>query len=319
MINDRLMRALHHAVGLDLASLLLEPDVTDMYRNVDGAIRIKRAGAGTSLTGIILPESSAISILNLAASSCGRVIGPASPFINAMLPTGGRVAGTIRPLTDGVTLSIRKASSVIFSLDDFIGPDTAPPAAAEPFDVRSAINFSVTNRDNIVVSGGTGAGKTTLLKALMNRPDVLRDRQVTIENEAELVSGAADLVQMIAIKGVFSICDGVHLALRLNPNRLIVGEAIEPADAEAMITAMNTGHDGSFSTLHANSADDAIVRLQNMCRGMHPDSILTAVQCFVHMKETTDKRRIIEEVVWPARERRWRAPLQENAKHAQQP
>lgn len=307
MMNDRLMRALHHAVSPDLAALLLEPDVTDMYRNIDGSIRIKRAGEGTSLTGVILPESSATSILNLAASSCGRVIGPASPFINAMLPTGGRVAGTIHPLTDGVTLSIRKASTVIFVLDDFIGHDTQPAADAEPSDVRSAINYSVTHRDNIVVSGGTGTGKTTLLKALMNRPDVLRDRQVTIENESELVSGATDLVQMTAIKGVFSICDGVHLALRLNPDRLIVGEAIEDADAEAMITAMNTGHDGSFSTIHANSADAAITRLQNMCRGMHPDSILTAVQCFIHMKLTTDKRRIVEEVVWPSRGRRWRA------------
>jgi pilus assembly protein CpaF len=193
-----------------------------------------------------------------------KVVGPlglrvdrSSPAVDARLPDGSRVHAIVPPLAiDGPYLTIRRFRSVAVVLEDFCGPDVA-----------ALLRRAVAERRNVIVCGGTGSGKTTLLNALAG--EIADGRIVTVEDAAELRLHQTHVVRLEArppnAEGVghFTIRELVRNALRMRPDRIIVGEC-RGAEALDMLTAMNTGHEGSMSTCHANSPHDALRRLETM-------------------------------------------------------
>ena len=202
-------------------------------------------------------------IIERIVTRVGRRVDESSPMVDARLADGSRVNAIIPPLAlDGPVLSIRRFGAERLTINDLVQFNSVP---AEIADVAAAC---VKSRLNILVSGGTGAGKTTLLNCLSNYiPD--NDRIVTIEDSAELKLQQEHVVRLETrppnIEGQGSVTqrDLVRNALRMRPDRIVVGE-VRGGEALDMMQAMNTGHDGSISTIHANTARDALSRLETM-------------------------------------------------------
>ncbi len=260
------------AVGLGvLEPVLADPTVTDVMVNGTGPVWIERAGRLEQLEMHLAPADVELLV--------ERILGPlglradrTSPVADARLPDGSRVNVIVPPLAiDGPCLTIRRFAVRPVSLAEL-----SPPGVAE------LLTWAVRARCSIVVSGGTGAGKTTLLNALgAHLPP--HERIVTVEDTAELRLPLGHVVRLEARPatadglGAVAIRDLVRNALRMRPDRIVVGE-VRGAEALDMLWAMNTGHDGSLSTVHANSPHDALRRLELMVLSAGLDLPLAAVR-----------------------------------------
>jgi pilus assembly protein CpaF len=202
-------------------------------------------------------------IIQKIVSAIGRRIDESSPMVDARLADGSRVNAIVAPLAiDGASMSIRKFARVPISMDRLVEIGSVPEPVAE---VLMAI---VKARRNVLISGGTGSGKTTMLNAMSASIDQ-RERIVTIEDSAELQMQQEHVVRLetrppnIEGRGEVGQRDLVKNALRMRPDRIIVGE-VRAGEAFDMLQAMNTGHDGSMTTVHANSPRDALSRIEQM-------------------------------------------------------
>jgi pilus assembly protein CpaF len=246
-----------------LEPLLADPTVADILVNGPHKVYIERAGK-LELTDVRFNDDAHLmNIIDRIVSAVGRRIDESSPMVDARLKDGSRVNAIIPPLAiDGPTLSIRRFAVELLSAEDLTRLGTMDENMAR---VLQAI---VRARLNVVVSGGTGAGKTTLLNILSSfiPPG---ERVVTIEDSAELQLRQPHVVRLetrppnIEGKGEVTSRDLVRNSLRMRPERIIVGE-VRGAEALDMLQAMNTGHDGSLTTVHANSARDALSRIETM-------------------------------------------------------
>lgn len=246
-----------------LEPLLRDPDLSEVMVNAYDSIYVERGGklvkTGTSFSD----EAHLRRTIDKIVGKIGRRVDEASPMVDARLPDGSRVNAIIPPLAlDGSKLTIRKFSEDPYTVQDLINFGSLTPMSA------SLLEACVKGRLNILVSGGTGAGKTTTLNVLSSFiPD--DERIVTIEDAAELRLGQDHVLRLesrppnIEGKGAVLIRDLVKNSLRMRPDRIVVGE-IRDAAALDMLQAMNTGHDGSISTLHANTPRDALSRLETM-------------------------------------------------------
>jgi pilus assembly protein CpaF len=244
-----------------------------------------------------------MNVVQRIVRNSGRRLDERSPMVDLRLADGSRVNVIIPPLAlEGPQLSIRRFSGVPFDLERLRG------FGAMGSEMMTLLRAAVSGRLNIVISGGAGVGKTTLLNALS--ADVGgRERVITIEDAAELQLLGAHVVRLetrpVNLEGVGAIDARalVRNALRMRPDRIIVGEC-RGAEAFDMLQAMNTGHDGSMTTLHANSAKDAVHRLESMLSmsgfdvpiGILRDYIASAIDLVVHMVRLPDGRRIIGDV-----------------------
>ena len=227
-------------------------------------IWIERDGLSRETTLRFADESHLRRIITKMVGQVGRRIDESSPMVDARLPDGSRVNAIIPPLSlSGPLLTIRK-----FDQDRFDARRARPARHAQPSDAADFLDRCIQADLNILISGGTGTGKTTLLNALSAAvPD--SERIVTIEDAAELQLEQRHVVRLesrpknIEGEGEITIRDLVRNALRMRPDRIIVGE-VRGAEALDMLQAMNTGHDGSLSTVHANSPRDALNRLETM-------------------------------------------------------
>ena len=246
-----------------LEPLLADPTVADILVNGPHKVYIERAGK-LELTDVRFNDDAHLmNIIDRIVSAVGRRIDESSPMVDARLKDGSRVNAIIPPLAiDGPTLSIRRFAVELLSAEDLTRLGTMDENVAR---VLQAI---VRARLNVVVSGGTGAGKTTLLNILSSFIPP-RERIVTIEDSAELQLRQPHVVRLetrppnIEGKGEVTSRDLVRNSLRMRPERIIVGE-VRGAEALDMLQAMNTGHDGSLTTVHANSARDALSRIETM-------------------------------------------------------
>jgi pilus assembly protein CpaF len=246
-----------------LQQFLDDDGVTEIMVNGQSAIYVERNGRLTRTTARFLSDDHLRRVIERIVSQVGRRIDESSPMVDARLADGSRVNAIVPPLAvDGPSLTIRKFSKDPFKVADLISFGTMTPQIAELFDA------CVRGRLNILVSGGTGSGKTTLLNVLSSFiPD--GERIVTIEDAVELQLHQDHLVRLesrpsnIEGKGEIAIRDLVRNSLRMRPDRIIVGET-RGGEALDMLQAMNTGHDGSLSTVHANSPRDAIARLETL-------------------------------------------------------
>lgn len=240
-----------------------DPEVTDVLINGPNQVLVERRGK-LELTPIRFRDSE--HLLNLAqriTSAVGRRVDESSPMVDARLADGSRVNIIAPPLClNGICISIRKFSRIVMSLDELAA------RGAMTTEIAHFLKIAARARLNILVSGGTGSGKTTMLNALSQH--IARDeRIVTIEDAAELRLDQPFVVRLetrpasLEGKGEVTQRDLLKNALRMRPDRILVGE-VRGAEAFDMLQAMNTGHDGSLSTVHANSPADALLRLENM-------------------------------------------------------
>jgi len=247
-----------------LEPLLADDTVSEIMVNGPNHIFIEQKGKLQRSAFTFESDDHVLRIIDRIVSPLGRRIDESQPLVDARLPDGSRVNAIIPPLAlNGPTLTIRKFSKTPLTIENLVQFGSITPEAAE------FLRACVVARLNIVVSGGTGSGKTTLLNICSNFiPD--DERIITVENAAELQLAKEHVVTLesrppnIEGKGEISIRDLVYNCLRMRPDRIVVGEC-RGGEALDMLQAMNTGHDGSLTTAHANSPRDTISRLETMC------------------------------------------------------
>ncbi|MEX2625248.1 MAG: ATPase, T2SS/T4P/T4SS family [Ilumatobacteraceae bacterium] len=271
--RDRLVAAaIARLTGLDALELLLaDPDVDEVLVNRGGEVWVERHGRLTRAEPI--PPSTIPVVLERVLAPLGRRLDRTDPVVDARLPDGSRVCAVISPIAvDGTAISVRRLHRRALPLDAFCTADVA-----------EVVRAIVRGRCNVVVAGATSSGKTSLLASLLTLlpPD---ERVLVLEDTAELATPEA--AHVVRLEARTATADGVRAvplhelvrtALRLRPDRLVVGE-VRGDEVLAMVQAMNTGHDGSWSTCHANSVDDALGRLETLVLQAAPSWPLTAVR-----------------------------------------
>ena len=255
---------LHETFGLGpLEPLLSDPDINDILVNRYNQVYVEKFGKLQKLDLIFRDDHHLMQIIDRIVSKVGRRVDESSPYVDARLPDGSRVNAIIPPLAiDGPVLSIRRFGVNPLKMNDVLNFGTINKNMAR------VLEGCVKARLNILISGGSGTGKTTLLNILSEYiPN--NERIITIEDSAELQLRQEHIVRLetrpsnIEGKGEITQRDLVRNALRMRPDRIIVGE-VRGGEALDMLQAMNTGHDGSLSTVHANSTRDAMMRLETM-------------------------------------------------------
>ena len=282
---------------------LSHPEVTEIMVNGTNSIYVEVGGKLYLTEARFMSETHVRQVIERIVARLGRRIDESSPMVDARLPDGSRVNAVVPPLAvDGPTLTIRKFGANTMTVDDLIGYRTMSPAVAQ------LLHSCVQGRLNILVSGGTGTGKTTLLNVLSSFiPD--DERIVTIEDAVELRLRQRHVIRLearppnIEGKGAVHIRDLVRNSLRMRPDRIIVGE-VRGGEALDMLQAMNTGHDGSLSTLHANSPRDAVSRVETltMMAGMElpiravREQVASAIDLIVHLSRLRDGTRRVTHI-----------------------
>jgi len=281
-----------------IEEFLDDEEITEIMVNNPQKIYIEEAGKIHLTNKTFLDEAHLLQIINKIVGKVGRRIDEASPYVDARLSDGSRVNVIVHPLAlNGPVLTIRKFSSVPFTIDDLIKMGTCTQKVADFLEICTK------GRINIICSGGTGTGKTTTLNVLSSFiPN--DERIITIEDAAELKLNQEHVIRLesrppnIEGKGQVTIRDLVRNALRMRPDRIIIGE-VRGGEALDMLQAMNTGHDGSLSTIHANSSRDVLSRLETMVlmAGMEipikaiREQVASAVDLIVHMNRLKDGTR----------------------------
>lgn len=246
-----------------LESLLSDPDINDILVNHAHEVFVERRGRLCLTKVLFANDRHLLRIIQRIVSQVGRRIDESHPFVDARLGDGSRIHAIIPPLAlDGPKLSIRRFRELHCSLKNLVANQTLSPEMAD------FLRAAVQARKSILISGGTGSGKTTMLNALSSCiPD--SERIVTIEDSAELRLQHRHVVRLETRPanseevGQFDQRDLVRNSLRMRPDRIIVGE-VRGAEALDMLQAMNTGHEGSLTTIHANNPEDSIARLEMM-------------------------------------------------------
>jgi pilus assembly protein CpaF len=299
-LNGREQRALatelvDDMLGLGpLEPLLLDDSINDIMVNGPDHTFVERSGKLVQVPVRFRDWTHLTNICQRIAASVGRRVDEASPMCDARLKDGSRVNIILPPLAiDGPSLSIRKFSKKPIDFEKLIGYGSLTPAIARILEIAARCRL------NIVVSGGTGSGKTTMMNAMSRFIDP-SERIVTVEDAAELQLQQPHVVRLetrpasLEGKGEVNARDLVRNALRMRPDRIIIGE-VRGAEAFDMLQAMNTGHDGSMSTIHANNTRDALARIENMVQmssmGLTPRAIRTQVVAAVNLIVQVERQR----------------------------
>jgi pilus assembly protein CpaF len=285
-----------------IEEFLRDKEVTEIMINNPSTIYIERFGKIYKTNKSFLDENHLMRIIDKIVSRIGRRVDESSPYVDARLPDGSRVNIIISPLTlNGPVMTIRKFAADPLTIDNLIEYGTCTKEVAE------FMEACVKGRLNIITSGGTGTGKTTMLNVLSSFiPD--NERILTIEDAAELQLSQVHVIRMearppnIEGRGEVTIRDLVKNALRMRPDRIIVGE-VRGGEALDMLQAMNTGHDGSISTLHANTPRDVLSRIETMVlmagvelpvRAIR-EQVSSAIDMIIHLNRLKDgSRRIVK-------------------------
>lgn len=286
-----------------ISPLIQDPTVSEIMVNGPDQVYVEKKGRLTISDVTFKDENHVMKVIEKIVAPLGRRIDESSPMVDARLPNGSRVNVIIPPLSlNGPTITIRKFSERPFTVKDLINFGTLTP------NVAMFLKACVEARLNIVVSGGTGSGKTTTLNVISSFiPD--DERIITIEDAAELQLGQEHVIRLetrppnVEGKGAVTIRDLVRNSLRMRPDRIVVGE-VRSGEALDMLQAMNTGHDGSLTTGHANSPRDMISRLETMVlmAGMElpvkaiREQIASAVDLIVQQSRLKDGSRRITHV-----------------------
>lgn len=291
LVATRRRSALARALGPAIAAALEAPDVVEALVNADGLVWLDRIGAGLVATTYRLSAHDREAAIRLLAHEAGETVGEDNPALSTILPdSAARVQGLLPPLVEAPILAIRKRPSVIYTLADYVRDGVATRKQA------AILSAAVAEKRNIIVAGGTGSGKTTLLNALLAEDAFRQARVIILEDTAELQCKSANCVQLLTKRTAPAITmrDLVQMSLRLRPDRIVVGEVRDGAALE-VLKSWNTGHPGGLLTLHANSAADALLRLEDLCmeaRAAPPKRLIaSAVDMVVFIARGSGKER----------------------------
>jgi pilus assembly protein CpaF len=285
-----------------IADLILDPAITEVMVNGSGRVFVERDGRLEPVIGVTVREHNLrVAVRNLARA-LGDDISEEQPLLDSRLPDGSRVAAALPPVSlGGTTLTIRKFQGRLFTADELLRVGTLTELQLQ------TIHQAIDARDNILISGGTGTGKTTLLNALVAfLPS--EDRLVLIEDTAELQLDAPNLVRFEARRAqpdmpAVTIRDLLRATLRHRPDRILVGE-VRGGEAFDLLQALNTGHSGTLSTIHANAAEQALRRFTSCVLQSGVDlpypairhAMAECLQLLVHL-ERRRGRRVVTELV----------------------
>jgi pilus assembly protein CpaF len=291
-----------HVMGLGpLQKIMREPGVTEIMVNGENEIYVEREGELEKTTGSFSSRAQLLTVIDRVVSGGGRRVDMSSPLCDARLSDGSRVNVVLPPLSlQGPLLTVRRFRDNLLSLDDLEKKGTLTAAQAHELQKK------VRERMNIVVAGNSGSGKTTLLNILSGFIDP-NERVITIEDSAELRLQQPHVVRLETRPpnadgvGAVGVSELVVNALRMRPDRLVIGEC-RGAEVIPMLQAMNTGHDGSMTTVHANSARDALARLESMVLLGAPHwpidvvraQIHSAIDAIVFLKREGAQRKLVE-------------------------
>lgn len=288
---DRFRSMLHAALGPTILAALDDPRVVEVMVNADGRVWTDRVGEGRAHVGAIDPNR-AESVIRLVADRMGEEVGRHRPVLSGTLPeTGERFQGQLPPVTRAPVFAIRKRAEVVFSLDDYVAQGVMTETQS------ACLRAAVERRENILIAGGTGSGKTTLANAILAEPAFRADRVLIIEDTRELQCSSPDCVELLTkrTEPPITMDDLVRDALRLRPDRIIVGE-VRGGEAMSMLKAWNTGHPGGLATLHANSAEDALSRLEDLigevAQHVPRRAIARTINLVVFIRRTHEGRRV---------------------------
>ncbi|MGI5200571.1 CpaF family protein [Spirillospora sp. CA-108201] len=306
--GQMIRRVVDEALGLGvLEPLLADRSITEIMVNGPGDVYVERGGRLERIDTRFTDEEQLYQTIDRIVAQVNRRVDESSPMVDARLPTGERVNVIIPPLSlSGPVLTIRRFPRA-YMVDELVAQGSMDPATAV---LLAAL---IRARVNVVISGGTGTGKTTMLNALSAFIPA-EERIVTVEDSAELQLQQQHVIRLesrppnIEGRGQVTIRDLVRNALRMRPDRIIVGE-VRGAETLDMLQAMNTGHEGSMVTVHANSAEDAVHRLQTLASMSDlrlpfeavRDQIVHAVDAVVHLSRGPDGTRRVSEVAVTSR------------------
>ncbi len=282
MLRSACKGVVREALGAD--------DVIEIMANPDGTIWIERAGSGVSQENESLDSAARERIIRLVADSIGEQCSRSSPIVSAELPgSGERFEGLLPPVSEAPCFSIRKGAATPFTLQDYVEQGALAPALAD------ALRQQLGSRANILIAGGTSSGKTTFTNALLAERTLFHDRVVILEDTRELRCAAVNAVALRAHRDQTTLRQLVRSTMRLRPDRIIVGE-VRGGEALDLLKAWNTGHPGGITTLHANSAEAALGRLEQLVGeavSQPPrDLIAEAIDVVVFMTRRGGKRKI---------------------------
>ncbi|MEH6664492.1 MAG: P-type conjugative transfer ATPase TrbB [Brevundimonas sp.] len=293
LVAERRLEALRHALGAVILEALVDPLVVEILVNPDGRVILDRSGSGRRDTGATLSSEARERTIRLIADYTGEVVTRDDPRLSGVLPgTGERFQGLLPPVAPAPAFSIRKRPGVVWGLADYVRDGVMTALQAEVL-ARAAVD-----RRNIIISGGTGSGKTTLANAVLAEPAFAQDRVFLIEDTPELQCSAWDRVAVLTRRApvVIGVADLVRDALRMRPDRIVVGEMRDGAAAVETLKSWNTGHPGGLSTLHANSAEDALRRIEDLTSEVLAAAprrtIGQAVDLIAHIRRTEQGRRL---------------------------
>lgn len=294
--DDRLRSKLYRDLGPEISCALQDPLTVEVMVNPDGRIWQERLGEAQKPIGQLAPAR-AEAVLKAMATHLGLEVTRGQPLLEGELPPdGARFAGQIPPIAEATAFAIRVPATRVFSLAEYVEQGSLTTAQL------AAIKTAVGERKNILVVGGTGSGKTTLVNAIIGEMTLSSpgDRVIIIEDSREIQCTAENCVQYKTLRGVVSIRDLVRTALRMRPDRILVGE-VRSQDALDLLMAWNTGHNGGAATVHANSAYAGLERLEwlislNPQVSPHsiPKMIAEAVDVVIYIARTDLGRRVQE-------------------------
>ncbi|HXE69364.1 MAG TPA: P-type conjugative transfer ATPase TrbB [Hyphomicrobiaceae bacterium] len=256
--QGRRRQMLRTAFGPSIAAALADPTVVEVMVNPDGRLWIDRAVVGRLDSGERIGAAETERIIRMVAAHVRREVGEQTPIVSAELPeTGERFEGVMPPVATAPCFAVRKPADLVYRLSDYIVAGIMSPRQA------AVLALAVRDRKNILVVGGTSCGKTTLVNALLAEVADLGERVVILEDTRELKCAAADCLALRTKPGAVGLGDLVRSTLRLRPDRIVVGEVRGP-EALDMLKAWNTGHPGGVTTVHANSAEAGLYRLEQL-------------------------------------------------------
>jgi pilus assembly protein CpaF len=286
-----------------IQDLLDRPDVSEIMVNGPDRIFVERSGRLELTDRRFDSPEHLLAVIDRMVRSSGRRVDQSSPMVDARLPDGSRLNVVLPPLAvDGASVTVRKFTAQHLTSADLVRHGALTAEAAE------VIRRAVTGRMNIIVSGGTGTGKTTMLNILSSNIG-RTERVITVEDAVELQLDSVNLIRLEARPantegaGAVTIRDLVRNSLRMRPDRIVVGE-VRGAEALDMLQAMNTGHDGSLSTLHANTPRDALRRLETMVllggvelplRAIR-EQIASAIDLIIQLQRDASGRRVVSSI-----------------------
>ncbi len=290
----RLDELLRRQLGQRILAAIDDPKITEIIINDDGRVWFEAYGKGMHEAGLSFGSSQVEALIGTVAASLGTVANASNPIIEGELPIGGvRFEGLLPPVARKPCCVMRKPAQVLYTLDDYVRDGILSATYAEI--LRGAID----RRLNILIAGGTGSGKTTLAGALINEMVARSDpseRYVIIEDTLEIRCRARNLVQLHTAEGA-EMTRLVRTTMRLRPDRIIIGE-VRGGEALALLKAWTTGHPGGVTTIHANSAAAALIRLSSLVQEAgvppQPELIAETINLIAFIVRSPTGRRVTE-------------------------